>query len=146
MRWSWINFDTSEIIYPADFTKNRRPHTLPLTKLTKDILTILPHIDDLDYVFPASRSIAKGKPTTTFNGWSKCKAALDAKLDGVGPYNIHDLRRTFASKMAELGTPIQVTEKLLNHVSGSFGGVAGIYNRYTYQPEMRKALDLMRLT
>lgn len=43
--------------------------------------------------------------------------------------------------MAELGTPIHVTEKLLNHVPGTFGGVAGIYNRYTYQPEMWKALE-----
>jgi hypothetical protein len=34
-----------------------------------------------------------------------------------------------------------MTEKLLNYVSGSFGGVAGIYNRYTYQAEIRKALE-----
>jgi integrase len=141
LRWSWINFDTEEIVYPADFTKNRRPHTLPFTKSVRDILEALPRIDKSDYVFPAARKTAKGKETTVFNGWWKCKKALDEKLEGVAPYNIHDLRRTFSSKMAELGTPIHVTEKLLNHVSGSFGGVAGIYNRYTYLPEMRQALE-----
>lgn len=141
LRWSWINFEIEEIVYPADFTKNRRSHTLPFTKSVREILDTLPRIDNSDYLFPAARKVAKGKETTVFNGWWKCKKAFDEKLEGVTPYNIHDLRRTFASKMAELGTPIQVTEKLLNHVSGTFSGVAGIYNRYTYLPEMRKALE-----
>ena len=43
--------------------------------------------------------------------------------------------------MAELGTPIHVTEKLLNHVSGTLSGVAGVYNRYTYATEMRSAIE-----
>lgn len=72
--------------------------------------------------------------------------SLDGNLtralhSGVAHFTIHDLRRAFSSMMAEIGTPILVTEKLLNHISGSFGGVAGIYNRYTYLPEMRKALE-----
>jgi hypothetical protein len=51
------------------------------------------------------------------------------------------LRRTFASNLAALGAPIHVTEKILNHVSGSPSGVAGVYNRYTYAQEMRAAID-----
>lgn len=57
----------------------------------------------------------------------------------VHPYRLHDLRRTFSSTLASFGTPIHVTEKLLNHVTGSFGGVAGVYNRHTYMDEMRDA-------
>lgn len=141
LRWDWINRKDQEITYPANFTKNKRPHSIPYSNSVKEILEALPRIDCSAYLFPASRGTVRGKETTTFNGWSKAKKSFDAKLTGVSPYTLHDLRRTFSSKMAELGTPIHVTEKLLNHVSGSLGGVAGIYNRYTYLPEMRKALE-----
>ena len=141
LRWEWINEKDQEITYPANFTKNKRAHTIPFTDTVKEILEALPRFDNAEYLFPASRNTVLGKETTTFNGWSKVKKAFDAKLAGVSPYTLHDLRRTFSSKMAELGTPIHVTEKLLNHVSGSLGGVTGIYNRYTYLPEMRKALE-----
>ena len=53
---------------------------------------------------------------------------------------VHDLRRTAASGMARLGTPPHVIERVLNHISGSQSGVAGIYNRYGYLPEKRHAL------
>jgi hypothetical protein len=42
---------------------------------------------------------------------------------------LHDLRRTFATYFAALGAPIHVTEKLLNHASGSASGVAAISSR-----------------
>lgn len=141
LRWEWISRADQEITYPREFTKNKRPHAIPYTDTVKKIVELLPRIDNAEYLFPAARSTARGKLTTTFNGWSKAKKAFDAKLIGVSPYTLHDLRRTFSSKLAELGTPIQVTEKLLNHVSGTLGGVAGVYNRYTYLPEMRKALE-----
>ena len=54
---------------------------------------------------------------------------------------LHDLRRTAASTMARLGTPPHVIERVLNHISGSQSGVAGIYNRYGYLPEKRQALE-----
>ncbi len=76
----------------------------------------------------------------TFNGWSKSKARLD-KACGVSAWTLHDLRRTYATTHARLGTPIHVIERLLNHVSGSISGVAAIYNRYSYAAEMRAAVD-----
>ena len=51
------------------------------------------------------------------------------------------MRRTFATNLAALGTPIHVTEKLLNHVSGTVSGVAAVYNRHAYMDEMRAAID-----
>jgi hypothetical protein len=54
---------------------------------------------------------------------------------------LHDLRRTAASGMARLGIPPHVIERVLNHISGSQSGVAGIYNRYGYLPEKRQALE-----
>ena len=43
--------------------------------------------------------------------------------------------------MARLGVAPHVVERILNHTSGSLGGVAGIYNRFGYLPEMRAALE-----
>ena len=39
-----------------------------------------------------------------------------------------------------LGVSIPVIERLLNHISGSFGGIVGVYQRYDYLPEMRDAM------
>ena len=42
--------------------------------------------------------------------------------------------------MAMLGTPLHVTERILNHKSGTISGVSAIYNRYTYMEEMKHAM------
>jgi hypothetical protein len=65
-------------------------------------------------------------------------------LHAVMPrWTLHDLRRTGATMMNEfsLAEP-HVIEAILNHVSGaSKGGVAGIYNRASYEIQKRAALD-----
>ena len=58
----------------------------------------------------------------------------------VPPWRLHDLRRSFASGLAALGVQLPVIERLLNHVSGSFGGVAGVYQRHEFAAEMTEAL------
>jgi hypothetical protein len=68
------------------------------------------------------------------------KAALDSRAGLMG-WRLHDLRRTAATRMAELSTLPHVIEAVLNHVSGHRAGVAGIYNRATYTKEMREALE-----
>jgi hypothetical protein len=44
--------------------------------------------------------------------------------------------------MARLGVGLPVIEKVLNHVSGSFAGVVGIYQRHDFAGEKRRALEL----
>ena len=44
--------------------------------------------------------------------------------------------------MARLGVRPHVVERVLNHSSGTFAGIAGVYNRFEYAPEMRDALEL----
>ena len=61
-------------------------------------------------------------------------------MSGVTDWTLHDLRRTAATGLASLGVAPHVVEKLLNHATGVLGGVAGIYNRFQYMPEMRGAL------
>ena len=43
--------------------------------------------------------------------------------------------------MAELGVQPHIIEAVLNHISGHKGGIHGVYNKATYAPEKRKALD-----
>jgi integrase len=87
-----------------------------------------------------------------FSGWSKSKERLDQallaahrkinrKAKPLPDWRLHDLRRTAATGMAELGTQPHIIEAVLNHVSGHKAGVAGIYNRARYEGEMRNALQ-----
>ena len=91
----------------------------------------------------------------TYAGWSKAKRALDkaignarAKVAGksgkaapIEPWSIHDLRRTVATGLQRLGVRLEVTEAVLNHISGSRGGIAGVYQRHDWAAEKRAALD-----
>jgi len=129
LRRSWI--ENNHIVFPEGFTKNKREHRIPISNTTQEILQSIPEMSDL--YFPSRNDDEK-----PFNGWGKCKTNFDKEID-IAPYTLHDLRRTYSSKMAELGTPIHVTEKLLNHVSGTISGIAAIYNRYSYMEEMQEA-------
>jgi hypothetical protein len=55
---------------------------------------------------------------------------------------LHDLRRSVATHMAELGVQPHIVEAVLNHVSGHKAGVAGIYNKAAYEREKRQALAI----
>ena len=50
----------------------------------------------------------------------------------------HDLRRTAASLVVSGGVPRLVVSKILNHVET---GVTAVYDRHSYDPEKRAALD-----
>ena len=129
LRRSWVSDDA--ITFPVGFCKNKLEHKIPIGVLTQKILESITGATDL--YFPA-----RGKPELPFNGWSKSKAHFDETLT-FNDYTLHDLRRTYSSNLAKLGVPIHVTEKLLNHVSGTLGGIAGVYNRHGYWEEMVRA-------
>ena len=133
LEWNWINQVDRTITFPGSITKNKRTHVLPYGEFVAQVIETVPELGS--HLFP-SRS-EKG---TVFNGWGKAKARFDEKLEGVESYTLHDLRRTFATTHAKMGTPIHVTEKLLNHVSGAISGVAAVYNRHSYLDEMRTAM------
>lgn len=59
----------------------------------------------------------------------------------VAPWRLHDLRRTVASGMAKLGINIAVIERVLNHTSGTFAGIVGVYQRHEFTEEKRRALE-----
>jgi integrase len=113
-------------------TKNRTDHEIPLFSMAREIVESIPH--QKKYLFENSKNVP-------FSAFSKAKVDFDKGLHGVAPYRLHDLRRTFSSNMAMLGVPLHVTERILNHKSGTISGVSAIYNRYTFAKEMKEALE-----
>jgi integrase len=133
LAWSEVDLETGTITLSGKRTKNGRPHIIPMSDAVSGILQARTQNPDRDLVF--------GERHGGFGGWSRGKAALDAKLK-LPAWRIHDLRRTCATGMAELGVQPHVIEAVLNHISGHKAGVAGIYNRASYEGEKVRALAL----
>jgi len=134
MRWPQIDLEAKTWLIPAELSKNGREHLLPLSPPVIEILESIPRLHD-ELLFPA-----KGNENAVISGFSRAKIRID-KASGVTGWTLHDLRRTTATYLAKLDTPPHVIERVLNHVSGSFAGVAGVYNRHPYLDEMRDALE-----
>ncbi len=130
MTWAEVSDDFSTWTIPASRAKNGTTHIVPTSEPARELLRSLPQINEL--VFPGLRG--------PFNGWSKAKAALDAK-SGVTDWRLHDLRRTVATGLQRLGVRLEVTEQVLNHVSGSRAGIVGVYQRHDFASEKRAALE-----
>jgi integrase len=132
LRWDEVRLDLSVIALPASRVKNDLPHDVPMSPVARSIIAARPRNGDL--VFAPVMS------------WSRRKLRLDAAItEKLGkpmvPWTLHDLRRTAATGMADIGIQPHVVEAVLNHISGSKRGVAGVYNRSTYAPEKKRALN-----
>jgi integrase len=144
MRWSEIDLNAALWHIGAERIKNGLAHDVPLSSASASILRGLTRREKRDLVF--------GTGDGPFQGWSNAKSALDARMlrllqdkdksAQLSPWRIHDIRRTVATRLADLGVLPHVVEAVLNHISGYRAGVAGVYNRATYATEKRAALDL----
>ena len=132
----WAEFDMGERVWtiPAERSKNGIAHRVPLSPVAMEILEII-HAEagESEWLFPSRRT---GRPITD----QAMNHALLNSVGVIGMNNVtpHDLRRTAASHMTELGIPRLVVSKILNHADPS---VTGIYDRYQYGPEKRSALE-----
>ena len=135
MLWSEINLEAGVWTIGPERTKNGRAHDVPLSDEALAVLRGMEKRDDREYIFGAGKG--------PFSGWSKSKAALDKRISPkFKPWRVHDIRRTAATRMADIGVQPHIVEAVLNHLSGHRTGVAGIYNRATYAVEKRAALKL----
>ena len=144
MRWSEVDLEAGIWTVPADRTKNGLPHEVPLSAAAQAVLTSRTRREGRDLVF--------GAGSGPFSGWSNCKSALDLRIHehfkksdpNAAPlkaWRIHDLRRTVSTRMSDHGVLPHVVEAVLNHISGTRAGVAGVYNRAVYRTEKSNALD-----
>jgi integrase len=114
-------------------TKNGQPHIIPLSSPALRIIESVPRVAGSEFLFTTQGK----KPITS---WAFIKKNLDAKLR-LTEWHLHDLRRTVATGLQKLKTPLEVTESILGHTSGSRGGIVGVYQRYDYAAEKRAALE-----
>ncbi len=146
MTWAEVDLAGRLWTLPAERAKNGVAHEIPLSDSALKILESLPRIGEKPtFVFTTTGM-------TPVSGWSRAKTSLDAAIlkamrkddpeaRPLPDWRVHDLRRTVATDMAGLGVALPVVEKILNHTSGSFGGVAGVYQRFAFSNEKRAALD-----
>jgi integrase len=146
MEWSEIDLLKRVWTLPRHKAKNDRVHEVQLSDAAIEVLRSLPRMGDgLVFTTTGKRPIS---------GFSKAKRRLDAAMHkanrvelstkkgtSIPEWTLHDLRRTAATGMAKLKISPHVTDKVLNHVSGTISGVAAIYNRFEYLDERRDALD-----
>jgi integrase len=135
LRWTELNGDTWTI--PATRVKNKKTHLVTLPRLALELLSTITPIGET-FVFTTNG-------TTPVSGWSKVKARLDTKMaelagERIPAWTVHDLRRTCATGLQRLGVRLEITEAVLNHVSGSRSGIVSVYQRHQYGPEKRAAL------
>jgi integrase len=139
-------------VIPAERAKNGQAHDVPLSDAAQCVLGSLPRVvGQAGYLISTTGN-------SGVSGYAKAKARLDAAMlklartdaeeaggdpasVALEPWRLHDLRRTVATGMARLGVEPHVVEAVLNHRSGTITGVAAIYNRHSYGPEKRAALE-----
>jgi integrase len=123
----WSDVSDEAITVPAERSKNKRTHVIPLSVEAKAILA--GRVRHRDRVFAVTP-------------WGRVKSQLDAALPAETPaWVIHDIRRSVATHMGDNGVLPHIIEACLNHVSGHKAGVAGIYNKAVYLPERIEALS-----
>lgn len=141
MDWSELHRAEHDWVLPASRTKNGKAQHVPLS---------LPAVTVLDSIsgsvdWPRRGLVFSTTGKTSISGFSKAKRRLDERMakqlrDRFSPWRAHDIRRTVATGLQRLGVRFEVTEAVLNHVSGSRGGIAGVYQRYDWAAEKRAAL------
>ena len=140
---NWIELDREGAawVIPAERAKNAVAHIVHLSAAT---------IAELDALagggeWPKAGYVLTTTGRTAISGMSKAKRALDRKVTEeieIPAWRFHDLRRTGATRLQQQGERFEVTEAILNHVSGAKSGVAGVYQRHNWKEEKKSALNL----
>jgi integrase len=135
LRWSEVDPDSGTIRISASRTKNHRELVLPLPPAAFSIIETAPRKEGAEFVF--------GSRNGAFSAWSRSTENFKARIaEPLPAWALHDIRRSAATGMAEIGIQPHVIEAVLNHQSGHKRGVAGIYNRASYERETKAALAL----
>jgi integrase len=127
----WQEFDLRRKVWtvPAARAKNGKAHVVPLSSQAVKLLEALP--SRTGRLFPKGTGIV-----------SRAAKRIRVAMGHVPHWTWHDLRRTVATGLQRLKVRLEVTEAILNHVSGSRAGIVGVYQRHNWAEEKREALNL----
>ena len=152
MRWQDLDLDKAEWTLPRELTKAKRTHVIPLPRMAVDLIKAMPRISYIPA--PGKSSVLSEFVFTTLgatpiSGFGRVKERMDKAVavarakqerDPMAPWTLHDMRRTAATRMAELGVPVEHIGRVLNHAPR--GVTSTVYDKHTYVPEKRRALDI----
>ncbi len=151
LSWTELDRTRAEWNIPADRAKNGVASIVPLSTLAVAEFDALAKRLKRKDGWPRTGLVFSTTGKTAISGYSRAKRRLDAQVSKlvaavqdaapVGHWRYHDLRRTLATGLQRLGVRFEVTEAILNHVSGSKAGVAGVYQRHDWAPEKKIALQ-----
>jgi integrase len=132
-RWSDIDPHRREWRIPAGNTKTGRARTVPLSQEAISIIEGLPRLVGTDLLLPGR----DGRPMT---GWSKRMPRLLRQTEacGVGPFRLHDLRRTFRTGLTRLSVPAELAELCIGHRRAA---LIETYDREPRLEEQRAAFE-----
>jgi integrase len=134
-------------IIPGTRTKNRHDHLIPLSPLARAVvLDLLELIDPEDaYLFPTRSHRRRGGPmrgNSITQGMAHFAERLKGRDNAIRAWKAdkpspHDLRRTLATRLAELQIPKEIRDRCLNHIPSDVG--SRHYNLHDFEPEKRAA-------
>ena len=139
-KWEHINFETGIWHIPtpkgSDQVKNAsEPFDIYMSSQVKSILNELKKLaGNSPYILPG-RTPDKPISRTVFN---TALSTVLKKMEGFGHFTVHDLRRTAASRLNDLGYESDIIEKCLNH---KMMGIRGIYNKAIYEEQRRNMMQ-----
>ncbi len=135
MEWPEVDLKAMVWTIPGEKTKNGKSHRVALSAMAIEVLQEAAAIKgEANWVFP---SRLRGRQLTA-DAVSKA-LRKNRELLGVVDLTPHDLRRTGASHLASMGIPRLHISKILNHIES---GVTAVYDRYSYDNEKKRALDI----
>jgi integrase len=130
-RWRDVDFAAGTWTIPD--TKNGEPHCVPLSRQAIALLGSLP------LGAPTARLFAARTGGRALGNWDRAGKRLQA-LSGTTGWHRHDLRRTAATMLGEMGVEPHVIEAALNHAA-IHSPIASVYNRARYRPQVAAALQ-----
>ncbi|WP_062390741.1 tyrosine-type recombinase/integrase [Pseudomonas abietaniphila] len=132
-RWNDISITDAEWFIPAENTKTRTEHRLPLTAQAKAMLSRYRAVQLAQgyegiYLFPSrrGRALSEGQASSVFT------------RIGKGEWTSHDLRKVARTAWTDLGIDGHIGEMLLNH---SLGKIASTYINTQARAQRLAALE-----
>lgn len=146
-RWQDINFELNLWTIPTENSKNSRAHNVYLSDFTRSVFKKLYAITGHnEWCIPSrtgighigSKVLSKQiRDRTREKALSNRTSATGSLLLSGGAWTPHDLRRTGATLMGELGVMSEVIEKCLNHVEQN--KLIRTYQRHELKEEQKEA-------
>lgn len=132
---------------PAQNSKNGRAHLVHLSSFALKQLKTLEKLAEGEFVLAGrvpgthvdNRTISKAiRDRIRAKPLSGRKPRAAILLLSGGEWSVHDLRRTFASRVGDLGIAPHIIERCLNHAQA---GIVKVYQQQEYLAERKAAFD-----